>query len=113
VQAAALEHLLGQESLSLNELAERMRSDAPTLCGVVECLVGAGYVERREDPRDRRRVRLAATEKAREAAPALQDAEARREAALTAGLSRAEVAQLKTLLWRLQQTIDEKGACES
>lgn len=106
VQAAALGHLLRQESLSLGELAERMRSDAPTLSGVVECLVGAGYVERRDDPRDRRRLCLAPTAKARAVEAALRHAEERREAALTARLSPAETAQLKALLKRVRDTID-------
>jgi DNA-binding MarR family transcriptional regulator len=103
VQAAALRRLLEQNGLSLNELAERLRTDAPTLCGVVDCLVAAGYVERREDPQDRRRLRLFATDKAWQVQAALQEAEERREALLTQGLSPEEAAQLKALLRRVEQ----------
>src|SRR5437870_9426378 len=98
VQADALSRVLSRDGLSLNELAERLHVDAPTLSGVVDCLVTAGYAERREDSQDRRRLRLFATDKARQIREALQAVEERREAALTAGLSPAEVAQLKALL---------------
>src|SRR6266851_6126738 len=87
VQADALSRLLVKDGLSLNELAERMQTDAPTLSGVVECLVTAGYAQRREDLQDRRRTRLFATEKARQIQTVLEQAEVRREALLTRGLS--------------------------
>jgi MarR family transcriptional regulator, organic hydroperoxide resistance regulator len=103
VQADALGRLLGKDGLSLNELAERMGTDAPTLSGVVECLVTAGYAQRREDLQDRRRTRLFATEKARQIQGVLEQAETRREALLTQGLSPAEVAQLKVLLRRVRE----------
>jgi DNA-binding MarR family transcriptional regulator len=105
VQASALSRLLGQDGLSLNELAERMHTDAPTLSGVVDCLVNAGHVERRADPQDRRRLRLFATEQAWEIQAALKQAEARREAELTRGLSSEEVVQLKTLLRRVREAV--------
>src|SRR2546421_1245667 len=90
VQADALSRVLSRDGLSLNELAERLHVDAPTLSGVVDCLVTAGYAERREDPQDRRRLRLFATEKARQIQTVLEEAEARQEAALTQTLSPAE-----------------------
>src|ERR1043166_3868229 len=79
VQATALTRLLKHDGLSLNELAERMHTDAPTLSGVVDCLVHAGYVERREDPKDRRRLRLFATPQACQIRERLAEAEARQE----------------------------------
>jgi DNA-binding MarR family transcriptional regulator len=103
VQAEALRRLFERNGLSLNELAERMRADAPTLSGVVDCLVTAGYAERREDPQDRRRLRLFATDKAWKIQEALREVEQRREATLTGGLSPSEVAQLKTLLRQVEQ----------
>ncbi len=106
VQAAALSRLLGRDGLSLNELAEGLHADAPTLSGVVDCLVTAGYAERREDPHDRRRLRLFATEWARGIQKTLDQAEARREALLTGGLAAAEVAQLKALLRRVRDHQD-------
>ena len=84
---------------------EVQHADPPTLSGVVDCLVSAGYAERREDPRDRRRCRLHATEFAWQIKSRLDQAEAQRESALTAGLSRSEVAQLKALLRRLGTTV--------
>jgi DNA-binding MarR family transcriptional regulator len=103
VQADALGRVLAQDGLSLNELAERLHVDAPTLSGVVECLVSGGYTERREDSQDRRRLRLFATPKARQIETLLAQAEARREAALSRDLSTAEVEQLKVLLRRVAE----------
>jgi DNA-binding MarR family transcriptional regulator len=105
-QAGALSRLIEQGDLSVGELAERMQSDAPTVSGVVECLVAAGHVERREDPRDRRRVRLAVTESGRQIGVALEAAEAQRDAMLTAGLAPGDVAQLKDLLRRVRDAAD-------
>jgi len=103
VQADALSRVLARDGLSLNELAERLHVDPPTLSGVVECLVTAGYAERREDSQDRRRLRLFATAKARQIQEPLARAEARREAVLTSGLSAAETEQLKGLLRRVAE----------
>jgi DNA-binding MarR family transcriptional regulator len=112
MQAAALSRLLERDGLSLNELAERLHTDAPTLSGVVDCLVTAGYVERREDRQDRRRLRLFATEQAWGIQGALANAEARREAALTRGLSTDDVAKLKALLQRVSEAVGEPAAAE-
>lgn len=112
VQAAALARLIEREELSLNELAERLQSDAPTTSGVVECLVAAGYVERQEDPRDRRRLRLVVTEKGRQIGTTLREAETRRESILTAGLAPDEVTRLKSLLKRVREAAGEPAAHE-
>lgn len=108
VQATALTHVLSRDGLSLNELGERMHTDPPTLSGVVDCLVSAGYAERREDPQDRRRLRLFATHKAWQIKETLDQGEARREAALTHSLSLEEVSRLKELLRRVQHAADEE-----
>jgi DNA-binding MarR family transcriptional regulator len=107
VQATALTHLLSRDGVSLNELSERMHTDPPTLSGVVDCLVTAGYAERREDPQDRRRLRLFTTPKAWQIKDTLDQAETRREAALTRSLAPEEVSQLKVLLRRVQDASGE------
>jgi DNA-binding MarR family transcriptional regulator len=107
VQADALGQVLARDGLSLNELAERLHVDSPTLSGVVDCLVTSGYAERREDSHDRRRLRLFATEKARQIQSLLTQAEAQREAALTRGLSPGEIDLLKMLLRRVAEAARE------
>lgn len=101
VQFAVLMELYRCNGLSLNTLAERLRADPPTICGVIDCLVNAAYVERRPDPSDRRRLRLFATEKARAIESALYAADARREAAITRHLTPEECEALKDLLRRV------------
>ncbi|MBI3945937.1 MAG: MarR family transcriptional regulator [Armatimonadetes bacterium] len=101
VQFAVLIELYCRDGLSLNSLSERLRADPPTISGVVDCLVSAGYVERRPDPNDRRRLRLFATEKARAIEDELYAADARREAAMTRRLAPEEREALKELLRRV------------
>jgi DNA-binding MarR family transcriptional regulator len=51
--------------LSLAELAAEEQVRAPTMTRIVEALVQSGLVTREADPRDRRMVRIAATEAGR------------------------------------------------
>jgi DNA-binding MarR family transcriptional regulator len=101
VQFAALRELYGRDGLSLGEIARGLNTDAPTMSGVVDALVNAGYVERREDPQDRRRLRLFLTERARSIEGELAQIEERRERALVRVFTPAEVGVLKELLGRL------------
>src|SRR5947207_9375438 len=91
VQFAALRELYRCDGLSLGEVARRLKADPPTMSGVVDGLVSAGYVARREDPGDRRKLRLYLTEHARDIEPPLARAEEHRERALVQSLTPAEV----------------------
>src|SRR5207302_3096375 len=95
VQFAALRELYQSDGLSLGEVARRLKADPPTMSGVVDGLVNAGYVARREDPGDRRKLRLYLTEHARGIEPQLARAEEHRERALVHSLTPAEVQTLK------------------
>lgn len=108
VQFAVLSELYRCDGLSLNAIAERLRADPPTVCGVIDCLTASGYVQRREDPEDRRRLRLYLTDKAQEMKAELAAADGRRIAALTRWMSEEELDVLKDLLRRLVKGA-EKG----
>jgi DNA-binding MarR family transcriptional regulator len=82
-------------------VARRLKADPPTMSGVVDGLVNGGYVERREDPEDRRKLRLFLTERAREIEQKLEHAEEQGEAAMLAFLTASESESLKQLLRRL------------
>jgi DNA-binding MarR family transcriptional regulator len=101
VQFAVLSELYRHDGLSLNAIAERLRADPPTMCGVVDCLVNAGYVERRPDPADRRKLRLFVTPQARAVEKEVLDADARREANVAGSLNPDELELLKELLRRI------------
>src|SRR5437763_17055653 len=101
VQFAALRELFKCDGLSLGEVARRQKADPPTVSGVVDGLVHAGFVERREDPCDRRKLRLYLTDHAHAIEQELAYIERRREALLVQSLTVGEVQSLKELLHRL------------
>jgi DNA-binding MarR family transcriptional regulator len=100
-QFGALRELYGRDGLSLGEIARGLNADPPTMSGVVDLLVNAGYVERREDAQDRRKLRLFLTERARSIEGELAQIEERREQALARVFKPDELGMLKQLLGRL------------
>lgn len=62
---ATLELVIIGERLSAGDIADRLRISTGTATGVVDRLVAGGYVERRTDPRDRRRILVSITPKGR------------------------------------------------
>ena len=65
-QCYALEAVILKGPLSLNELAAELYLEKSTASRVVDGLEKKGYVERREDPEDRRALRLVATDAGRD-----------------------------------------------
>jgi DNA-binding MarR family transcriptional regulator len=65
-QCYALEAVVLDGPLTLNELASRLYLDKSTASRVVDALETKGYVQRLESPEDRRALRLVATEEGRE-----------------------------------------------
>ncbi|GIH67666.1 transcriptional regulator [Microbispora siamensis] len=76
---AVLGHLLADRSLSVTELSRRMGLSLSTTSELVGDLSRAGWVERREDPADRRRTLVSMMEEHR---PAMEEFVARRSAPL-------------------------------
>lgn len=76
---AALAHLLADESLSVTELSRRMGVSLSTASELVGDLSRAGWVDRREDPANRRRTLVSITERQR---PVMEAFVARRSAPL-------------------------------
>ncbi|HEV2146568.1 MAG TPA: MarR family transcriptional regulator [Longimicrobiaceae bacterium] len=64
-QCYALEAVVLEGPLTLNELAARLYLDKSTASRVVDALQKKGYVERRESPEDRRALHLVATPEGR------------------------------------------------
>jgi DNA-binding MarR family transcriptional regulator len=59
---------LEQRDRTAGELARAISVRLPTLTQIVDALVDRGWIERRDDPTDRRKVWLGLTERGREAA---------------------------------------------
>jgi DNA-binding MarR family transcriptional regulator len=95
----ALRHV-AQGSLTMRELVDALGSDAPYVSVVVDDLAKRGYVERNEDPADRRRKIVSVTPAGAEVAARADDLLNQPPAALTA-LDDAELAMLQRTLARL------------
>jgi len=104
-QWAVLAYLARSEGTSQAALAETLEIEPITLVRLLDRLEGAGWVERRADPSDRRVRRLFLTETARPLMDQFQElAAATREAAL-GGLSEAERRQLTDLLMKVRTNL--------
>ncbi|MEI7444678.1 MAG: MarR family transcriptional regulator, partial [Burkholderiales bacterium] len=104
-QARALVWLARQQGLRQVDLAEQLEIQPITLARLIDQLAGAGLVERRPDPADRRAYRLHLT---RAAAPRIAEIRAIGEsirADALAGLSRAEAAQALGALRRMRDAL--------
>jgi DNA-binding MarR family transcriptional regulator len=84
--------------LSQSELAERMCIEAPTLVGVLDRMERDGWIVRVPDESDRRRKLIRATERVEPAWLQMIQCGLRVRALATNGLSKDELATLRTLL---------------
>lgn len=104
-----LSTLTEREGVSQQELAERLYVTKGNVSGLVDRLVGAGLVERRALPADRRSHALHLTEQGRELAQAGIAAQRNYVARTLGRLSRADLAALDRLVgvWRDEARRDE------
>lgn len=91
---------------SVGELAATEQVTAPTMSRLVTALERAGFVSRRADPRDARRVRVSATESGRRALEAARARRIEEVASVLAGLSDAERAQLAASAKLLEDALE-------
>ncbi|WP_308166280.1 MULTISPECIES: MarR family transcriptional regulator [Actinomadura] len=87
--------------LSQREASEYLRIDAGDMVGLVDALEAAGHVERRRDPRDRRRYALDVTEDGRLFLGAAREKRARLNDLLFAPLTGDELERFKELMVRV------------
>ena len=90
-------------SASQREISERLRLDPSDLVAFVDWLEEAGFVERRRDPRDRRRYEVDLTRSGRRALRVRARAAERMNEDLFRGLQPEEREQLHTLLLKALQ----------
>jgi DNA-binding MarR family transcriptional regulator len=108
-----LHHVAEKAPLRLSELARCIRLDSSTVSRQVKNLEDLGYLERSEDPHDRRASRLRLTDRGR----AVLDEAMRARAALvdsaTADWSVQDRGQLTMLMTRLTESIDRVAETET
>lgn len=97
--------LLEEDDCIVKTLVERLHLRNGTLTGLLDRLEEAGLVQRTPCPDDGRAFRVRLTARGREMGPHLLEFHQRGTAALEAGLTRKEVAELKRLLARVLENI--------
>jgi DNA-binding MarR family transcriptional regulator len=101
VQFAILNALMDEPGLDQVTLAAKVAFDAATSGSVIGRLEARGWIRREQDPQDRRRKLLWATEAGAKAALDMKDAAERVQTRLLAPLNPAEQEQLTVLLEKL------------
>ncbi len=97
---------LGEENLTLSELSQRLLKVNSNITALIDNLERRGLVERTRDPSDRRVVRVRLTEAGFELRERAVPAQNRFIAELLSPLADADVAQLQTLLLKLEEICD-------
>jgi DNA-binding MarR family transcriptional regulator len=107
-----LHHVAAREPLRLSDLAASVGLDASTVSRHVKSLDDAGYVQRIEDPADRRACRVALTAAGRAALDATMAARADAISAALADWSAEDRRMLTTLVTRLADSLSRVGAAK-
>ena len=94
-----------EEPVSPGDIGRHFGLTHPTVTGILQRLEAKGFLAFADDPAERRKRRVAATEKAMELHQQIVEHFWETEAQLTQGLTEAEQAQLLTLLDRLAANI--------
>jgi len=106
-QRVVLGYLRGQ-SVTMRELAKRLGVGESAATAVVERLVRQGLVVRRNDPTDRRLVRLALSDQGRSAVAELDEKARRKIAGLLAVLSDEQLTELVGIMETLEASAKEQ-----
>lgn len=113
-QCSVLAHLARQEGVNQATLAQILDIEPITLVRLLDRLEEAGFIQRKPDPQDRRAYVLELTAKAGPMLERIYELAAKVYDEAQAGLSKAEAAQLLTLLHRtkanLARRTNEAGA---
>jgi DNA-binding MarR family transcriptional regulator len=96
--------------MSQAELAERVRSDAPTVSRTLAALLERGLVRSDPDPEDRRRSRVFLTAAGEQLASEVAAVAADVRAAVVDGMSAAEEAAIRRGLKRILDNLDRYAA---
>jgi MarR family transcriptional regulator, organic hydroperoxide resistance regulator len=104
-QPKVLYALWAEEGLSHTELAARIHVSAPTVTKMVQRLVKAGMLVRREDPEDQRVSRIYLTEAGRAIRSEVERTWAQLDAESLSGFSVEERTQFVAYLMRVEQNL--------
>ena len=100
-----LTSLRGEQWRTQHELARSLGIEGPTLTRHLDALEGAGLVERRRDPADRRAIQVELTRAGEELHSRLRRNVIAFDRQLRAGLGEAELKTLRSTLRRLEENV--------
>jgi MarR family transcriptional regulator for hemolysin len=104
-QWQVLAWLAMDKELCQADLAERMRIEPPTLVRVLDRMEHAGWILRRDDPTDRRKKVIAATDKAVPIWTRAAECARQVRARASAGMNTEEVESLRGVLQTIQSNL--------
>lgn len=95
----------GEGNLTQQELAEKLSCDKVHVVRIIDYLSANGYVNRVQNPRDRRKYGLEITEKAKNAIPGIQKAFQKTSALVLNNLSATQVDELYAILKIIEKNL--------
>jgi DNA-binding MarR family transcriptional regulator len=97
------------DGIGMSELGERVSLDSSTLTGIIDRMERNGYVERRQNPDDRRSVLLFLTPKAREIGPSVLQFADELDASLRRPFSKEDMDTFERVLRSLAEAPQESS----
>ncbi len=103
VQGMVIRFLYDNDRLTSSELGKKTELDSATLTGVLDRLEGGGFIERRQNPEDRRSIRIHLTEKGRAAGETVTQLMEEANAEFLREFNASEEVALRSLLARIRR----------
>lgn len=103
VQGMVIRFLYDNDRLTSSELGRKTDLDSATLTGVLDRLEAGGFVERRQNPEDRRSIRIHLTEKGRTTGEKVAQLMDEANTEFLRGFNASEEVALRILLNRIRQ----------
>ena len=102
IQHLILEALWMQDGIPAKDIGKRLVLDRATLSGVLDRMSSGGWITKRQDPQDKRTLRISLTDKGRDLKPSLAMERNQANEELLNGLNLEETILLKRLLKDIQ-----------
>jgi len=106
VQFYVLSNLLGNDGVKFKDLAKSIGIDGSTLTGILDRMERGGFVERRDDPEDRRSLLVFLTEKSKEIGPDMINLAAKLDYDIRKQFDEADFATFVKVLDQLGETME-------
>jgi MarR family transcriptional regulator, organic hydroperoxide resistance regulator len=103
VQGMVIRFLYENNRLTSSELGKKTDLDSATLTGVLDRLEAGGFVERRQNPEDRRSIRIHLTEKGRTTGEKVAKLMEEANAEFMRGFNTSEEVAMRSLLTRIRR----------